>query len=857
MPVEHPAQHHLPQGLARVDVLVEELEEEIERRLLDGVGMGEHVVSLMAGSHCGHVVVHLLDLREGTPDLRAVPGVHDGGDATFLARAPERLPVGVVERRHVGVLHVAGQVHGGEVVVGDPVELGHRCVHVDAGSDRTGHEEAVHGEAERVGRPTVPALGARLPRLQAVVATRHVVEHVAEPGVAEVDQLGGDALTVHVGEPDDGVVEAVPVIAMRGLVLLEALGAVLGGDQVDRHRIDLVVPVQLREQIVEALGEVVLPELLRNSGVRITRNDDDLLVHCGSPPLAPDRSRRAPRGAHDRAPSVHQGTGAPPRRAMPRSWTRAAHQRRRVDLFDGLIIPSRRIPIPFGPQTVADVLTRGLAESPDQTALSGPGGSVTYRQLDEEANRAANALLALGVEPTDRVGASLPNDIDLVMAFLGAMRIGAIWVGVPRVFTDGEKRELAADCGLTVLLTDRDGALTVDEARTVVVDRDDPAAEWTTLTAQASARRPDVEIDPFAPAAISYTSGTTGRPKGVVHSQHNILVAAAVTVAAGAYLPDEPFGTVLPLTSLNILTINAVFAFQAGSRCAVGDARGGAAAITEWVESEQIVVLSLVPTLFQTFVDDPDVRPESMRSVTKPRAGGAPLTEALVNAYRSRFGGRICTSYGSTEILTFATREDPSDPHVDGSVGRPLPHVRVTLLDEDGHEVADGERGEICVGPVESGPWSGVFSPMLGYWQAPEATAAVLQDGSLRSGDVGRFDPDGHLHLVDRKKSLIIRGGSNIYPAEIERAFALDERVVASAVVPRPHDRLGEVTVAFVELAPGTSVSVDELRAHCTEHLARYKVPDEIRIIDSLPRNALGKVNRAPLVEAALTTDPD
>jgi acyl-CoA synthetase (AMP-forming)/AMP-acid ligase II len=517
--------------------------------------------------------------------------------------------------------------------------------------------------------------------------------------------------------------------------------------------------------------------------------------------------------------------------------------------LDALVLPTRRPVIPFGPQSVADLLDQPLAERPDAIALSTPSGRRTYREVDAATNRAAHALLELGVRQGDRVGASLPNDVDLVAAFLGAMRVGAVWVGVPRAFSAPEKQELAADCGLSLLLTLPE--LAVDGVRTIAVDPNDAGAAWTVLTAAAPTTRPDVEVDPFAPAAISYTSGTTGRPKGVVHSQHNMLMPGAVTIATGAYTSDDVLGTVLPVTTLNLMVLNVVIAFQAGSRAALGEVRGDPAAIAAWIEAEEVAVLSLVPTVFRAFVDDPAITPEMLRSATKPRSGGTAVSEALCDAYLRRFGVRLCTSYGATEIMTFATREDPTDVHVAGSTGRALPSIHVAVVDDDGHELPAGESGEIVIGPSDAGPWAGTYVPMLGYWNAPEATHAVLRDGVLHTGDIGRFDDDGHLYVVDRKKSLIIRNGSNIYPAEIERVLALDPRVAGSALVARPDPRVGEATVAFVELVRGASASVDELQDLCGQRLARYKVPDEIRLVDVLPRNTLGKVDRRPLVEAA------
>lgn len=508
---------------------------------------------------------------------------------------------------------------------------------------------------------------------------------------------------------------------------------------------------------------------------------------------------------------------------------------------------------------VSRVLDRARSTRPDAIAVVGRHRRFTYRELDELANRAAHALLDQGVRPGDRVAVSLPNDVDIAVAFLGAMRLGAVWVGVHRVLAPPEKARMISDCSASIWLTEpscSDSLVGENRPaclkRILTVDPTDPGSEWSRLLAAASTTRPDVDIDPYAPAAISYTSGTTGWPKGVVHSQHNLLMPGAVTVPEGAYGPDEPIGVVLPLTILNVLILNVIIAFQAGSRCVISDSHDPVA-IADWIEAEKIAVISFVPTIFHELLTSPLVRPEALTSVTKARTGGAQVTDELRALYQQRFGARLCSSYALTEGPTFVTREDPSEPRVEGSLGRALPHVRIVIVDTDDKPVPTGETGEICVAPATDGPWANTYTTMLGYWGMADESARTLRNGMLHTGDIGRLDAHGFLYLVDRKNSLIIRGGSNIYPAEIERVLNGDPRVADCAVVPRPDDRLGEKTVAFVELSAGERATEDDLRELCTKNLARYKVPDVIRIEDSLPRNPLGKVARAQLKALAET----
>jgi acyl-CoA synthetase (AMP-forming)/AMP-acid ligase II len=529
-------------------------------------------------------------------------------------------------------------------------------------------------------------------------------------------------------------------------------------------------------------------------------------------------------------------------------------------MSDGLaaLRPAARRPdIPGPVQSVADVLGPALDASASADALVGRTGRFTYAELDAAAAAAAGALRALGVAPGDRVAFSLPNDVDAVVAFLGCMRLGAVWVGVHRVLAPPEKEYVLRDCGASILLADPAAAAQVgalagslpDLRRVVTVAPGEDVDEWRERAAGADPVD-RAGVDAFAPAGIAYTSGTTGRPKGVVHSQHNMIVPGAVLVARGSFGADEPHAVVHPLTILNQLVLVALVAFQARSKCVVVD-RHDPATIAEWVRSEHVATLSLVPTLFHDLLTDPDVRPKDLASLTKPRSGGSYPPESLRDLFVERFGTRITSSYGLTEAPTIVTREEPGDPYLEGCLGRELPQVRVSILDADDREVPEGEAGEICVAPSEHGSWAGVYTPMLGYWGMAEETERALRGGLLHTGDVGRMDDEGRLFLVDRKSSLIIRGGSNIYPAEIERVLHADPRVVECAVVARPDERLGEATVAFVQLRSGTRATADEIREACRGELASYKVPDEIRFLEEFPRGALGKITRSELTRLA------
>lgn len=517
----------------------------------------------------------------------------------------------------------------------------------------------------------------------------------------------------------------------------------------------------------------------------------------------------------------------------------------------GLVPTASRPKIPGGPPSVARVLDRALAEGPDREALVGRDARFTYAELDLAANRAAHALASLGVRAGDRVAASLPNSAEIVVAFLGTMRLGAIWVGINRPLAPPEKAYMLRDGEVTVFLADPDMAAQVDAQRKDLPDlrhvlRTGAGGEWAERVAAADDGPPRAEIDPFAPAAIAYTGGTTGFPKGAVHTQHNLLLPGAVARLTGSFGPDERQGVLLPLTILNLVVLVPLLAFQVGSACICMD-RIDPPGVAAWVRDERIATFHAVPAILHDLLTHPDVSPADLATLRRPEVGGADCPDAFRALYRERFGQDVSIGYGMTEAPTAVTRALPGAPALPGRCGMPLPQVRIEIRAEDGSLLPPGEVGEVCVAPAEEGPVAGLYTPMLGYWKKPEETREALRDGVLHTGDLGTLDASGALFLRGRKKELILRGGANVYPAEIERVLHGDPRVAACAVVGRPDERLGERVVAFVQAAPGGAPSAAELTARCRAELARYKVPEEFVFVDTMPRTPMGKIRKPEL----------
>lgn len=532
----------------------------------------------------------------------------------------------------------------------------------------------------------------------------------------------------------------------------------------------------------------------------------------------------------------------------------------------GLQPPRSRPAIPNGPESVAALLDRALREAPDREALVDRHGRYTYRELDILANRAAHALRKLGVRPYDRVAVSLGNSSEIVIAFLGAMRVGAIWVGVNRALAPPEKAFILRDSSASVFLGDREMVSQVAGVQgdlpslgsLVEIEPGCASCPWAELLASAGdfARFPEVEVDPFAPAAIAYTSGTSGHPKGAVHSQHNLLLPGAVATWRGDFSMTTRHGCVLPLTILNLMVLGPVSAYQSSGTLIAID-RIDAAGLAEWIRREHVGHFAGVPTIIHDLLSSEDVRPEDLATLGPPLIGGADVPESLSRMYKERFGKHVTVGYGMTEAPTAVTMTDGSTPPEPGCAGRALPQVEIHIVDDLDRDLPPGDVGEICVAPATTGPWAGIYTTMLGYWEKSEATERALSRGMFHSGDLGALAADGTLSIRGRRSDLIIRGGANVYPAEVERVLLEDGRVEACAVLGRPDARLGECVVAFVRLRSGGHASREDLTAHCQSRLARYKIPEELVFVEDLPRNAMGKIVKRELARRFFGTPPE
>ena len=482
---------------------------------------------------------------------------------------------------------------------------------------------------------------------------------------------------------------------------------------------------------------------------------------------------------------------------------------------------------------IGEVLDAALAARPNAPAVEAASGIWTYSELDDQARRAAGALWSLGVRPGDRVTACLPNDLDIVAAFHGAQRIGAIWAGVGEALSAGEQQDIVDLCGPTVVLSGTHGKVTGPEC--VGPQR------WSELL-NSDFEAPDVEPDIDAPAGIAFTSGTSGRPKAVVHSHRNLLLPGAVLTKSRGWGPELRKGDSFPLTILNLMVLSTLLTAQAGG-CAVVMNRRDADGLIEWISSRRVTVWNGAPAQLYDLARRPDADLSTLREVW---SGGGDTSDALRQEFADAHGLIPRVTYGLTEAPTVVSIDPPDGQWRVRASGQVLPHFDVAAYDGNNNRLPAGKSGELKLAPSTHGRWAGMWRPMLGHW-GPDGLEAT-EPGPLPTGDIGTVDASGWLTVIDRKKLVIIRGGANVYPLEVERAISTHPAVERVAVYPIPDERLGQRVAAVVESSL-PALDFDELKEHCRREVSGYKVPETWAQVGALPVNAMGKVQRAGLAE--------
>jgi long-chain acyl-CoA synthetase len=483
---------------------------------------------------------------------------------------------------------------------------------------------------------------------------------------------------------------------------------------------------------------------------------------------------------------------------------------------------------------IADNLVRNAEANPDGPAVRLDDVTLSYSLLEGSTRHVAGLLAERGMRPGDRVGLMLPNVPHFAVLYYGILRAGGIVVPMNPLLKQREVAYYLGNSGAKLIFV---WELFADEAQAgakeagadvIVVD----TAGFIDLVGSAPAVDGVFDCAPDDTAVILYTSGTTGQPKGAELTHANL--ESNITVSVEDIVHTQPGDVVfggLPLFHVFGQTCGLNAAIKAGA-CITLLPRFEPGKALEILVRDKVTIFEGVPTMYVALVNYPDRGMFDLSALRLCVSGGAAMPVEVMSAFEKEFGCVVLEGYGLSETSPVASFNYP-DKRKPGSIGTPIRGVEFRLVDDNDQDVPDGEPGEIAIRG---------HNVMKGYWNKPEETAKAMRDGWFHTGDVARRDSDGFYYIVDRKKDMIIRGGYNIYPREIEEVLYEHPAVAEAAVIGVPHPTHGEEVAAVVALKPGASASEDELRDYAKGKVAAYKYPRTVKIVESLPKGPTGKI---------------
>ncbi|HSR10296.1 MAG TPA: long-chain fatty acid--CoA ligase [Thermodesulfobacteriota bacterium] len=520
-----------------------------------------------------------------------------------------------------------------------------------------------------------------------------------------------------------------------------------------------------------------------------------------------------------------------------------------------------------------EALGRTARELPDHTALIFVDSGISYRKLDDMANRFANALIEMGVRPGDKVAMLMPNMPQLVAGVYGAWRAGAVVVMNNPLYTDPELEYQFNNSETTFLVTldllaPRMIALKPKtKIRKIVVahirdhlkfpkkqllpfvakdkHREIPPTpdvhEWSHLLKKSPAKNPKIPLDFESLACLQYTGGTTGVSKGVMLTHANLSKNVQQIIA---WFPGFNKGQI---SHLGVLPIFHSFGLTCCMNLCIWMGwtdvlipRPDAQAILESIHKYKINFFPAVPTMYVGVLNHPEASKYRLDSIRGCFSGAAPLPVEVIKDFEAKTGSQICEGYGLSETSPVVTTNPYGGKTKPGSIGLPVPDtdVKVVDLDTGEKEMPVGEPGEIII----KGP-----QVTTGYYKMPEESALTVRNGWLYTGDIGKMDDEGYFYIVDRKKDMIIAGGYNIYPREIDEVLFEHPKILEACAVGIPDPYRGETVKAFVVLKPGESLTAEDVIKYCGEKLAKYKIPKSVEFMSALPKSMVGKILRKEL----------
>ena len=494
------------------------------------------------------------------------------------------------------------------------------------------------------------------------------------------------------------------------------------------------------------------------------------------------------------------------------------------------------------------ILPAGATQHPQSVALRAGDLEITYGELDRAARGVAASLRARGIVPGDRVALLVPNVPEFTIAYFGILYAGATVVPINVLAAGPEVAYYLEDSGARLLL--------VHPLFLEAGEQGAAALGVPVLIASGDAGESSIggmaKLDPIAElhptsatdtAVILYTSGTTGKPKGAELTHSNLLLNATIVVAK--LMPTPPAEGHRALATLPLFHSFGQTVIQNGMI-----AMGGSLTLLprftpgeafELIERDRLTIFAGVPTMYFALLHHRGDRAHDVSSLLLGLTGGAPMPVEVMRAFEEKFNIEVLEGFGLSETSPIASFNVPDKPRKAGSIGYPVWGVEMRIVDDADQPLPAGERGEICIRG---------HNIMKGYLGRPEATEEALRNGWFHSGDIGYRDEDGCYWIVDRKKDMILRGGFNVYPREVEEVLYEHEAVIEAAVIGVPHERHGEEVKAIVALRPEARVTPEELQAFCKERLAAYKYPRLVEIVPSLPKGPTGKILKRELRSA-------
>ena len=498
---------------------------------------------------------------------------------------------------------------------------------------------------------------------------------------------------------------------------------------------------------------------------------------------------------------------------------------------------------------LAVILAETAQSAPQRPVVVYDGGQLTYAELDQASDRLAAALAAAGIKPGDRVALQLPNIPQFLISYFGILKAGAVVVPLNVMLKAPEVAFHLGDSAAAVLIT-WEGVLAeaakgaeaagLDQVYAVGHTGDAGAAIPFERLLNAAPLREMASREPTDTAVIVYTSGTTGHPKGAELTHLQLYMNADIPGRLFGVRPDDVVITVLPL--FHVFGISSILDICVRFGCTMSLVpRFTPAAVLTAIQRDRATVFEGVPTMFADLLFHPDLDRYDLSSLRIAISGGASIPAPVLDEFEKRFGLVILEGYGMTETASTITQNLSAAERRPYSVGKPIWGTQTQVWGDDDRPLPPGPEyvGEIVTRGAHV---------MKGYLNHPEATARAFTGDWLHTGDLGYFDQDGFLFVVSRKKELIIRGGYNVYPSEIENVLRSHPAVAEAAVVGIPDARLGEEVMAVIIRRPAMAVGEPELTAYCRQRLAAYKCPRVYQFRSELPKNTLGKVLKDELI---------